>query len=163
MPKPEFYMHRALELAEQAAALGEVPVGAVLVDAQGEILGRGMNRCICDADPTAHAEMVALREAGRQIGNYRLTGCTLYVTLEPCTMCIGAILNARLAKLVYGAKEPKTGALASVCNLPAQPWYTHRLEVEGGLLAAKCQRQLQAFFQQRRAGASAARTSSDCG
>lgn len=145
-------MHRALELAAQAARQGEVPVGAVVVNAEGVIIGCGMNRCIMDADPTAHAEMIALRAAGRYLNNYRLTGCTLYVTLEPCTMCIGALLNARLRRLVYGTQEPKTGAVASICNLPAQPWYPHRLEIQGGLLKKRCQQQLQDFFAERRTG-----------
>ena len=148
--KPEFYMHRALELAAQAATLGEVPVGAVLVNAEGEIIGRGFNQCISQQDATAHAEIQAIRDACKNINNYRLNNCTLYVTLEPCTMCLGAIINARIKTLHYGAKEPRTGVIASVCNLPAQPWFNHRLEAKGGLLQAAAKKQLEDFFQARR-------------
>lgn len=148
--KPEYYMHRALELAAQAAALGEVPVGAVIVNAEGEIVGRGFNQCISQQDATAHAEVQAIRDACQNTHNYRLNQCTLYVTLEPCTMCIGAILNARIKTLYYGAKEPRTGVIASVCNLPAQPWFNHRLEVKGGLLQAAAKKLLENFFQARR-------------
>ena len=148
--KPEFYMHRALELAAQAATLGEVPVGAVLVNAEGEIIGRGFNQCISQQDATAHAEIQAIRDACKNINNYRLNNCTLYVTLEPCTMCLGAIINARIKTLHYGAKEPRTGVIASVCNLPAQPWFNHRLEVQGGLLQAAAKKLLEEFFQAKR-------------
>jgi len=148
--KPEFYMHRALELATQAAELGEVPVGAVLVNTEGEIIGRGFNQCISQQDATAHAEIQAIRDACKNTSNYRLNQSTLYVTLEPCTMCIGAIINARIKTLYYGAKEPRTGAIASVCNLPAQPWFNHQLEVKGGLLQAAAKKLLEDFFQARR-------------
>ncbi len=148
--KPEFYMHRALELAAEAAALGEVPVGAILVNAEGEIIGRGFNQCISQQDATAHAEIQAIRDACKSTNNYRLNNATLYVTLEPCTMCIGAIINARIKTLYYGAKEPRTGAIASVCNLPAQPWFNHRLDVKGGLLQAAAKKLLEDFFQAKR-------------
>lgn len=147
--KPEYFMHRALELAEQAAAAGEVPVGAVVVK-NNIIIGRGRNQPIGACDPSAHAEIVALREAATFLGNYRLSGCELYVTLEPCTMCAGAILHSRISKLYYGAKEPKTGVHASICNLFAQPWYNHRIDVESGLLAGRSKKLLQLFFNQRR-------------
>ncbi|WP_245944329.1 tRNA adenosine(34) deaminase TadA [Marinospirillum perlucidum] len=148
--KPEYYMHRALELAQEAARLGEVPVGAVVVDREGKIIGRGFNACISEQDASAHAEVQAIRAAGKTVGNYRLNGCSLYVTLEPCTQCIGTLIHARIDKLYYGAKEPRTGAVASVCNLPAQPWFNHRLEVEGGLLKSACKKLLDDFFQARR-------------
>lgn len=149
--KPEYYMHQALALAKVAAQQGEVPVGAVVVAANGEIIGRGFNQCIGQNDPSAHAEIQALREAGRTLGNYRLQGCSLYVTLEPCTMCIGALINARIQTLYFAAKEPRTGAIASVCNLPAQPWFNHRLEVRGGLLQGAAKKMLEDFFQTKRA------------
>lgn len=148
--KPEYYMHRALELAAKAAALGEVPVGAVIVNAKGDIIGQGFNQCISQQDATAHAEVQAIRDACQNVNNYRLNNCTLYVTLEPCTMCLGAIINARIQTLHYGAKEPRTGVIASVCNLPAQPWFNHRLEAKGGLLQSAAKKLLAAFFQARR-------------
>lgn len=148
--KPEFYMHRALELAAKAATLGEVPVGAVIVNAEGEIIGRGFNQCISQQDATAHAEVQAIRDACQNTHNYRLNNCVLYVTLEPCTMCIGAIINARIKSLYYGAKEPRTGAIASVCNLPAQPWFNHKLEVKGDLLKSAAKKLLEDFFQAKR-------------
>ncbi len=148
--KPEFYMHRALELAAKAATLGEVPVGAVIVNAEGEIIGRGYNQCISQQDATAHAEVQAIRDACQNTNNYRLNNCVLYVTLEPCTMCIGAIINARIKTLYYGAKEPRTGAIASVCNLPAQPWFNHKLEVKGDLLKSAAKKLLEDFFQAKR-------------
>nr|WP_091963867.1 tRNA adenosine(34) deaminase TadA [Marinospirillum celere] len=150
MRKPEYYMHRALELATEAGAAGEVPVGALVVDSQGEIIGKGRNACISECDASAHAEVQAIREAGKRLGNYRLTGCDLYVTLEPCTQCVGTLINARIRKVFYGVKEPRTGALASVCNLAAQPWYNHQLEVQGGLLKKQCRELLEDFFKQRR-------------
>lgn len=148
--KPEYYMHRALELAAKAAALGEVPVGAVLVNAEGEIIGRGFNQCISQQDATAHAEIQAIRDACKITSNYRLNNCVLYVTLEPCAMCIGAIINARIKTLYYGAKEPRTGVIASVCNLPAQPWFNHQLEVKSGLLKSFAKKLLEDFFQAKR-------------
>lgn len=143
-------MHRALELARKAAEAGEVPVGAVVVSPEGDIIGQGHNACIGLQDATAHAEVQAIRAAGQTLGNYRLTGCSLFVTLEPCTQCIGALINARIKTLYYAAKEPRTGAVASVCNLPAQPWFNHRLEVHGGLLQKASRELLEDFFKQRR-------------
>lgn len=150
MRSDEFYMHRALDQARLGLAAGEVPVGAVVVDDAGEIIGAGFNAPVGGHDPSAHAEVRALRDAAERLGNYRLDGCTLYVTLEPCLMCTGAIIHARLARVVYGAAEPKTGMVESRANLFAQPWYNHRVEVEGGLLAAQAKRLLKAFFADRR-------------
>lgn len=147
--KPEYFMHRAIELAQQAAQEGEVPIGAVVV-LNGEIIGRGFNQSISRCDPTAHAEVVALREAAKVLGNYRLNECDLYVTLEPCTMCAGAIIHSRIRKLYYGAAEPKTGVNESLCNLFAQPWYNHKVQIESGLLAGKCKQLLKQFFAERR-------------
>lgn len=148
--KPEYYMHRALELAAEAASLGEVPVGAVVVNPQGEIIGRGFNQCISSHDATAHAEVQAIRNACNTLSNYRLINCDLYVTLEPCTMCIGALIQARISNVFYAAREPRTGAIESVCNLPSQPWYNHRLNVQGGLLQKQSKKLLEDFFSQRR-------------
>ncbi|OPX56226.1 tRNA adenosine(34) deaminase TadA [Oceanospirillum multiglobuliferum] len=147
--KPEYFMHRAIELAQQAAQEGEVPIGAVVVF-EGEIVGRGFNQSITRCDPTAHAEVVALRDAAKTLGNYRLSGCDLYVTLEPCTMCAGAIIHSRIRKVYYGAAEPKTGVNESLCNLFAQPWYNHKVQIENGLLAGKCKQLLKSFFAERR-------------
>ena len=146
----EFYMHRALDQAREGLTAGEVPVGAVVVDARGEIVGAGYNAPVAGHDPSAHAEICALRDAGARLGNYRLDGCTLYVTLEPCLMCTGAIIHARLSRVVYGAAEPRTGMVESKANLFAQPWHNHRVEVEGGVLAARASRLLKAFFAARR-------------
>ena len=145
----ERFMHEALALARRAEALGEVPVGAVVVR-DGLIVGRGYNAPISSADPTAHAEIRALREAAAALGNYRLTGCALYVTLEPCAMCAGAIMHARIARLVYGASDPKTGACGSVVNLFAEARLNHHTEVEGGLLAEHSGALLSGFFANRR-------------
>ncbi|GEK72821.1 MULTISPECIES: tRNA adenosine(34) deaminase TadA [Halomonas] len=153
MRSDEFYMHRALEQARLAGEAGEVPVGAVVVDAAGEIVGEGYNAPVAGHDPSAHAEIRALRDAGTRLGNYRLDGCTLFVTLEPCLMCTGAIIHARLARVVYGAAEPRTGMVESKANLFAQPWYNHRVTVEGGVLAARVSKLLKAFFAERRSGA----------
>ncbi|TFH88608.1 nucleoside deaminase [Billgrantia azerbaijanica] len=152
MRSDEFYMHRALDQAREGLAAGEVPVGAVVVDAAGEIVGAAYNAPVAGHDPSAHAEIRALRAAGAHLGNYRLEGCTLYVTLEPCLMCTGAIIHARLARVVYGAAEPRTGMVESKANLFAQPWYNHRVTVEGGVLAAQASKLLKAFFAARRAG-----------
>lgn len=143
------YMQLALELAAQAAEAGEVPVGALVVK-DGEIIGRGYNAPISCHDPSAHAEIRAMRDAAQNIGNYRLVGCTLYVTLEPCAMCSGAIQHARIARLVYGASDPKTGACGSVVNLMAEARLNHHTEVEGGVMAAECGSALSAFFAARR-------------
>jgi tRNA(adenine34) deaminase len=143
------YMNMALELARQAAALGEVPVGAVVVR-EDEVIGRGFNRPIGGHDPSAHAEIAALRDAGQQVGNYRLPGATLYVTLEPCTMCIGAMFHARIARVVFGARDPKTGAAGSVLDLFAESRLNHHASVEGGVLATECGALLSSFFAARR-------------
>ena len=143
------FMQIALELAQQAAAAGEVPVGAIVVK-DGEIIGRGSNAPITRHDPTAHAEIQAMRDAAQTLGNYRLVGCTLYVTLEPCAMCTGAIQHARIAKVIYGASDPKTGACGSVVNLMAEPKLNHHTEISGGLLAAECGAVLSGFFAARR-------------
>ena len=142
-------MRSALELALQAQAAGEVPVGAVVVR-DGEIIGRGYNRPISSRDPTAHAEIAALREAALNLGNYRLGGCDIYVTLEPCVMCAGAILHARIARLVYAARDPKTGACGSVAHLFADARLNHHTSVAGGILAEEGGALLQAFFATRR-------------
>ncbi|WP_254918514.1 tRNA adenosine(34) deaminase TadA [Cobetia sp. QF-1] len=149
-----YYMHRALDQARLAFEAGEVPVGAVVVDPQGEIIGSGYNAVLSTPDPTAHAEVQALRAAAAHIGNYRLDGCTLYVTLEPCMMCSGALIHARLMRIVYGAAEPKTGMVESKANLFAQPWHNHHVQVEGGLLAVQAKRLLKQFFAERRAASS---------
>jgi tRNA(adenine34) deaminase len=141
----------ALGLANQAAAIGEVPVGAVVTDARGRIIGTGFNRTIIDSDPTAHAEVVALRAAARELKNYRLPGATLYVTLEPCIMCIGAMLHARLARVVYGAADPKTGACGSVLDIGAVAQLNHHTQITGGVLADASGQLLKDFFKARRA------------
>ena len=143
------YMQMALELAAEAAAAGEVPVGALVVK-DGEIIGRGYNAPISCHDPSAHAEIRAMRDAAQRIGNYRLVGCTLYVTLEPCAMCAGAIQHARIARLVYGASDPKTGACGSVVDLMAESRLNHHTEVESGVMAPECGGTLSAFFAARR-------------
>jgi len=143
------YMQIALELAQEAANAGEVPVGALVVK-DGEIVGRGFNAPITTHDPSAHAEIRALRDAGARLGNYRLVGCTLYVTLEPCAMCSGAIQHARIARLVYGASDPKTGACGSVVDLMAEARLNHHTEVSSGILATECGQALSDFFAARR-------------
>ena len=143
------FMAVAVALAAEAARNGEVPVGAVVVK-DGAIIGRGSNRPIGAADPTAHAEIVALREAAAHLGNYRLAGCELFVTLEPCAMCVGAMLHARLARVVYGARDPKTGACGSVVDLPAVDALNHHGRFEGGVLAEECGALLKRFFAERR-------------
>ena len=144
------WMQQALAQAEQAQQLGEVPVGAVLVDAQGQLLATGFNRTIIDHDPTAHAEIVALRAGAKQVQNYRLPGASLYVTLEPCAMCLGAMLHARLARVVFGAPDPKTGVCGSVLNLALEKQLNHHTQVEGGVLAQECGDTLRQFFKERR-------------
>lgn len=143
------YMRVALALAHEAAANGEVPVGAIVVN-DGEIVGRGFNAPISLCDPTAHAEIRAMRDAAKNLGNYRLVGCALYVTLEPCVMCVGTIQHARIARLVFGAADPKTGACGSVINLMQEPRLNHHCEVEGGVLAQECGAVLSEFFAKRR-------------
>jgi tRNA(adenine34) deaminase len=149
----EAFMREALALAREAADAGEVPVGAIVVK-EGVVIGRGHNRPISGRDPTAHAEVAALRDAAARIGNYRLVDCTLYVTLEPCAMCSGAIMHARVARVVYGATDPKAGACGSVVNLFADGRLNHHATVTGGLLAEEAGKLLQAFFAARRQAAS---------
>lgn len=148
----ERFMREALGLARLAWAEGEVPVGAVVVQ-DGEIIGRGFNRPISGHDPSAHAEIQALRDAAQRLGNYRLPGCSLYVTIEPCTMCAGAIIHARIARVVYGARDAKTGAHGSVVNLFAEPRLNFHATVEGGVLAQDCGQMLSDFFAERRRAA----------
>lgn len=143
------YMQEAIKLAQQASLNGEVPVGAIVVK-NGEIIGRGSNTPISLSDPSAHAEILAIRDAAKTLGNYRLVDCTLYVTLEPCAMCAGAIQHARLTKLIYGASDAKTGACGSVVDLMAETKLNHHTEVEGGVLAVECGNLLSDFFKQRR-------------
>ena len=143
------FMGLALELAHEAGAAGEVPVGALIV-LDGEVVGRGCNRPIGRHDPTAHAEVMALRDAAARLGNYRLPGATLYVTLEPCAMCAGAILQARIGRLVFGARDPKTGAAGSVIDLFAESRLNHHASVVGGVLAEQCGSLLSGFFAARR-------------
>src|SRR5258706_10386260 len=145
----EAFMREALTLAAGAAGAGEVPVGAVVVK-DGAIIGRGFNRPITTSDPTAHAEIVALREAAAALGNYRLVGCELYVTLEPCVMCVGAMVHARLAPIVYGASDPKTGACGSLVDLPSVADFNPHGRFEGGILAEECGGVLTRFFAERR-------------
>lgn len=146
----ERWMGEAIALAREAARRGEVPVGAVVVK-DGGVIGRGGNAPIAASDPTAHAEIAAMREAARALGNYRLPGCTLYVTIEPCAMCAGAIQHARIARLVYGTRDPKTGACGSVVDLFAEARLNHHTVVDGGVLADRCGRLLSEFFAERRA------------
>ncbi|MCC5794170.1 MAG: tRNA adenosine(34) deaminase TadA [Chromatiales bacterium] len=145
----ETFMRRALALAKAAESAGEVPVGALLV-LDGEVIAEGWNRPIAARDPTAHAEIVALRAAGERLGNYRLGGTTLYVTMEPCPMCAGAIMHARVRRLVFGAPDLRAGAVGTVIDIPSSEAVNHRLEVTGGVLADECRARLQSFFRARR-------------
>jgi tRNA(adenine34) deaminase len=145
----ELWMQEALRCAQHALDGGEVPVGAVVVHL-GKIVGRGSNRNLTDCDPTAHAEVVALREAGTAIGNHRLSDCDLFATIEPCAMCAGALVHARIRRLVYGADDPKAGAVHSVMHLLNHPGLNHKMEVQGGVLAGQCAEILQEFFRVRR-------------
>lgn len=147
--KDEGFMAEALRLAREGGTMGEVPVGAVVVS-NGEIIGRGFNAPISRQDPTAHAEIVALREAASFMGNYRLPGCELYVTLEPCVMCAGAIIHARIARVVFGASDPKTGACGSVVNLFCEPRLNFHATVTAGVMASECGALLTSFFAARR-------------
>lgn len=142
-------MMRALELASHAQAEGEVPIGALVVRGD-EVLGEGWNRPIGACDPTAHAEIEAIRRAAQRLGNYRLTGCVLYVTLEPCPMCAGAMLHARIERVVYGAGDSRNGAAGTVCNILQTPQFNHRAEITGGVLGEECGELLRAFFRARR-------------
>jgi tRNA(adenine34) deaminase len=146
----ERWLRAALAEAEAAQAAGEVPVGAVLLDGSGAVLARGQNRVIRDHDPTAHAEVITLRSAGAAAGNYRLEGCTLYVTLEPCAMCAGAMVHARLARLVFGAADPKAGAAGSVLEVLNHSRLNHRMQLTSGVLAEQCGGVLRSFFASRR-------------
>lgn len=148
-PEDQFWMNRALQLARQAAKLDEVPVGAVVV-LEGKEIGAGFNAPISGCDPTAHAEIRALRDAAARVGNYRLSGATLYVTLEPCTMCVGAIVHGRISRLVYGASEPKAGAVESARNTLDEPHLNWRVEAIGGVLQERCSQIISEFFSRRR-------------
>ena len=152
-------MRAAIELAEEAGRCGEVPVGAVIVGPDGQVVGRGFNQPIRRHDPTAHAEVMALRDAADSLGNYRLPGCTLYVTLEPCVMCAGAIMHARIGRVVFGARDPKTGVAGSVIDLFGETRLNHHAAVEGGLLADACGALLSGFFAGRRQRAAGANSS----
>lgn len=158
----EQFMVEALAQARLARDAGEVPIGAVVVLA-GEVVGRGFNGPISRTDPTAHAEIVAIREAATAIGNYRLTGATLYVTIEPCLMCAGAFVHARIGTVVYGAQEPRTGALESTVRAAELPGHNHRVQVLGGILADDCRALMQTFFKERRGGKSGAAQAADSG
>ena len=144
------WMDQAIALAQEAGASGEIPVGAVIVNQQGQAIATGVNRKERDHDPAAHAEVVAIRQAARVLKNWNLTGCTLYVTLEPCPMCAGAILQSRISNLVYGADDSKTGAIRTVANLPDSPLSFHRLQAIAGIRERECQELLQAWFQKLR-------------
>ncbi|TXR53323.1 tRNA adenosine(34) deaminase TadA [Reinekea thalattae] len=146
----QHYMHRALGLADKAEQLGEVPIGAVVVY-QDEVIGEGFNQSITSLDPSAHAEMVAIRAAAKHIGNYRLVDCTLYVTLEPCTMCMGLLIHSRISRLVYGAVEPKAGAISSTLNIHSLTHFNHRFDITSGVLAEQCSTKMSNFFKERRA------------
>lgn len=147
----EILMRQALTLAERAESdFDEIPVGALVVDPAGAVVGEGWNRNITDHDPSAHAEIMAMRQAGRALGNHRLIGCTLYVTLEPCAMCAMAMVHARIARVVYAATDPKTGAAGSVFDLLADPRHNHRVEVTSGVLAAEAGTRLTNYFRRKR-------------
>ena len=145
----ELWMEEALRSAQRALEVGEVPVGAIVVR-EGRIVGRGWNRNICESDPTAHAEIIALRDAGAVVGNHRLGDCELFVTIEPCAMCAGAMVHARIKRLVYGADDAKAGAVHSVMQVLNHPQMNHQIEVRGGVLAGRCAEVLQTFFKNRR-------------
>lgn len=160
--KPQFtgpgsdaaWMELALKLARGGAEAGEVPVGALVIK-EGQIVGHGHNRNLLDNDPTAHAEIVALRQAAATLGNHRLVGCEMFVTIEPCAMCAGAMVHARIARLVYGAADPKAGAVSSVLQVINHPRLNHKMEVTAGVLADQCAELLQDFFRKKRAGSTA--------
>jgi tRNA(adenine34) deaminase len=146
----EFWMQKALVEARRAADIGEVPVGGALVDSQGELLALASNETIFRSDPTAHAEILALRAAAQRVGNYRLTGATIYTTIEPCVMCAGALLNARITRLVFGAHDERFGAVETHFHLCSSPKLNHQIEITSGVLAAECRALMQDFFQARR-------------
>ena len=145
----ELWMEEALRCAQRALETGEVPVGAVVVR-EGRVVGRGWNRNLSDYDPTAHAEIVALREAGRNVGNHRLVDCELFATIEPCAMCAGAAVHARLRRLVYGADDPKAGAIHSILQVANHPGLNHQMDIRGAVLAGRSAEMLQSFFKNRR-------------
>jgi len=145
----EYWMHEALKLADKAESEGEIPVGAILVK-DNQIIATGWNRSICTHDPSAHAEMLAIREAGKKLENYRMLGCTLYVTLEPCSMCAGLLVHSRIERLVFGAHDLKTGSAGSIMNLVEHPDLNHQLIVTSGVLAQECGEKLSNFFKHRR-------------
>ena len=149
MSTDEFYMAKALQLADQAGAAGEVPVGAIVVK-DGEIVGEGFNQPISGCDPTAHAEIVAMRNAANNLSNYRLSDCDLYVTIEPCTMCVGAMVHGRIRRVLFGALEPRAGALQSQLQLMDQSHYNHSIEWQGGVLAQECGDLISSFFRRKR-------------
>jgi tRNA(adenine34) deaminase len=149
-PQHQYWMQRSIELATHAGTAGEVPVGAIILNSAGEMIAEGENRRERDRDPTAHAEIVAIRAAGAVLNNWHLDRCTLYVTLEPCPMCAGAIVAARLGLLVYGADDAKTGSVRTVLNIPDSAASNHKLTVIGGILEADCRQQLQDWFRQKR-------------
>ena len=144
------FMKKALQLAEKAASMGEVPIGAVIVGPDNTLLGEGVNQSITNNDPTAHAEVLAIRQAATQLNNYRLSDCTLYVSLEPCAMCMGAILHSRIKRVVFAASDPKTGACGSVISLQSEPQLNHHCVVSQGVLADESATLLQNFFKMRR-------------
>ncbi len=146
----ERWMREALAEAEEAAKVGEVPIGAVLVNTEGELLARAGNRTRTNCDPTAHAEIIVLRDAAQRAGNFRLTGTTLYATIEPCAMCAGALIQARVSRLVYGARDERAGAVESVFRICDESSLNHRMEITGGIFAADCRALMQQFFQARR-------------
>lgn len=148
-PAQEFFMRRALELARRAEQEGEVPVGAVVVH-EDKIIGEGRNQVIGLADPSAHAEVLALRAAARELKNYRLPGCELYVTIEPCTMCFGTLIHARIARVIYGAREPRAGVLDSNTQLSTASFFNHNLQWQGGVLGEECAQLISVFFRKRR-------------
>ncbi|HEY7856428.1 MAG TPA: tRNA adenosine(34) deaminase TadA [Terriglobales bacterium] len=150
MSADEDWMMQAMALARAAELAGEVPVGAIVVSSEGVAVGRGYNRTLLDVDPTAHAEIVAMREAAWKLGNHRLLGTTVYVSIEPCVMCVGALIQARVERLVYGAEEPKSGALRSVPSLFQHPALNHQFAVTAGVMAAECGDLVRRFFQRRR-------------
>lgn len=156
LTQDEHWMHHALKLAEYAELQGEVPVGAVVVS-DGEIVGEGWNQSIGLHDPSAHAEVMAIRAAAQKIENYRLVNCDLYVTLEPCLMCAGALIHARIRRLIFGATDPKTGVAGSVENTFKKPFLNHRIAVTGGVLASSCTQEIQRFFRQKRQSPSKAK------
>jgi tRNA(adenine34) deaminase len=145
----ENYMRRALELADVAFGKGEIPIGAV-IEYQGRVIGEGYNQTITTLDPSAHAEMVAIRAAAKEIGNYRLVDCTLYVTIEPCSMCTGLLVHSRISHLVFGAVEPKAGAICSATQLEEQTHFNHQFDITGGVLAEQCSEIISRFFKERR-------------